>query len=187
MSLLFFGQASLIVLVFPGLLVYWAVRRRSWKLGVLPALYIGLLCWGIYLFVANSPEGPPNEWIWFFGSHSYSRPLATLLPVVFALVGLPNVVPWMLLIAWLRRRRWQRIGLLLAASIAAAAAIAVPFLRYDGQQMDPWEYYSWPGWLALWFLGAYATGALILAWVVLKTLYRWLRRGVHNVRRRASC
>jgi hypothetical protein len=80
-----------------------------------------------------------------------------------AVIGLPLVLFAVSLLAWLVRRRWQRLALLLAAVLLAGGSTGVVMLWLDESRFDRAQYYAWDGWYWLLFYGAYFTGLLVAA------------------------
>jgi serine/threonine protein kinase/outer membrane protein assembly factor BamB len=164
---------SLAVLVVPGLLLRWALRRRSWRIALLAVLYVAALVALLALV--------PLDTFLFHLSHfepGWQNETTTLRT---ALLGLPILAFPGFLALWARRRAWGRLALLLALSLAAAAVIATYRLWLDAPRRDPLEHYAVRGWYGVWFAGAYAAAALLLAWVVLAGLARLLWRRVRRL------
>jgi hypothetical protein len=177
---------ALVLLVVPAALLIGAVRWRSWPLGLLLVAYAGLAG---YAYVA---EWIPRQLNFFTEFFIFIDIMKTLQPVLTplewlhvkidvrwlrAVIGLPLVLFALALLAWLVRRRWQRLALLLAAVLLAGASTGVVMLWLDESRFDPAQYYAWDGWYWLLFFGAYFTGLLVAAlWLLGRAvrLVRWI-------------
>jgi hypothetical protein len=149
---------SMLVVLIPGLLAWWAVRRRSWLLGILPVLWLGLPWLLVSLPISNKPA-----------------PHMPVLLVIIGLAGVPLLVFLGLALSWVWRRRWRKFGLLLGLSIGFAVLAAAVWLWYDGIGQTPWARYSWNGWYMAWLLGAYGAGMLMTLLLVYRAAARTLR------------
>jgi hypothetical protein len=81
---------------------------------------------------------------------------------MISMTGLPIVVYTTAFGSALIRRRWRKIGILVAAASLAAILIAAIMLRSDLRAKPLIEHYDWSGWHQAGYGGAYAVGALIL-------------------------
>jgi hypothetical protein len=196
--LVFSGGYALIFLVFPALLVYRTVRRRSGGSKLLLAAYVAVTLLPYlyvtirhYLWYHLQGLRPPIGFTFLLddpaglGAARYVGKVL-LLPVMGTIAALPGAAFFVALVSLSLRRRWARVLLLIALSVAAAVALAVVLLwvnaRWmDPHRMDPTEGYSWEGWYSIWLLGAYAMGMLILLWLVLRTVFRLLRWAVRRL------
>jgi outer membrane protein assembly factor BamB len=154
-------------LIVPGWLMRRAWRQRSWKLALLPVLWLGILC------------------LW--ASIQYGT--AALRPGLVYLggalvVGVPALLFVGLVGGAVFRRRWRRLGLLLAVGLLVTLVHAGVWLAIDARGMDPAEHYSWEGWYAMLLIGAYEAGVLLLGVLCLVGLYRVGRWLVSRARRR---
>jgi outer membrane protein assembly factor BamB len=147
-------------LVVLGFLVFWAWRRRSGRLGLLPVAWLGVL--GLWFYLLNTSDATRRD----------SERLAA-----FLLVWLPLLLFVGVLFRLLWRQRWWRALLVVAFALVAALAVASWWLAQDAEQMGPAEYYSTAGWYTVLPLGAYVMGSLFLGMLVLRGLLgKWLRR-----------
>jgi hypothetical protein len=167
----------IVLLAIPLPLLYLAVRRRSWLLGVVFVLDVGLT---VLLFLALDWEKPylgffyrrtrlpVEEFLkldWgkrYLALGSLIRPLWPVVDVIAALCIVPLLLFLYRLAAGVGNARWRQVRRLLAASVAAAALLAVPWLVLDSKQMVPPERYSWHGWYLIWFPGACAVGTMVV-------------------------
>ena len=132
----------------------WALRRRSWMLGLLPLCYAGLsllLSWRAtipavimvgYAVWLGLWAGRARHWglvgvaaiyaglagaVWL-GSSSAANPalLAPLWPrsLEMALVGIPGLAFWVMCAWAIGHRRWRMLNWLLGASVVAALLAA---------------------------------------------------------------
>ncbi len=147
----FYGYAiggavlGVVLLVIPGGLLGWAVRRRSWRLGLLPAFWLGGV---VGLSFLLSPSPPPPE-----------APAHIALGLM---LGLPNLAFVGRLIYDAVRRRWRRLGLLLALCLALAVLIGLSWSWHDAHAADPSPQHAAPGWHTIAFFGIYAAGVILL-------------------------
>jgi len=142
--------STFIVVVVPVLLVYATVRRRSWKLGILAAIYLGGLTYALYRLYG------------FYLAFQETKRMVDLSLIVLGSLGagLPSIFFLGLLLVWIVRRQWARVGILLGVAVALGLLISIPYFVYDAHEMGPSEYYSWSGWYWIGFFGAYTIGAL---------------------------
>jgi len=166
--------ATLINVCVPLAILWLATRRRIWSVRLLLALpaVVAILLTGYSFLISLIPDRPqPTEPPW------WGVPLGVAM---FSMSGLPIVAFVAALGLALVRRRWWRIGLLVAGDLLAAILLAAVLLQYDRLQMTAMEHYNWSGWHHALFLGAYAVGALVLLarparWVV-RFAFRPVRR-----------
>jgi hypothetical protein len=78
-----------------------------------------------------------------------------------------------LVVVWTTRKRWRRLGLLLAAALVLALVFAAVFYVLDSRRLAPDERYLWTGGHILFLanLGAIIAGnltilVLVLEWIV---------------------
>jgi hypothetical protein len=168
----------LVALAVPGQLLFGALRGKSLRLWLLAMFSIGVTL-GAFLYKFQT---------WSYPLLAYKSTLSCLGEVFLAapcigLTGLPMVMVIILVIVWIRRRAWRKLGLLLGSSVVLAAIVGLLILVLAGWAgwKDPSERYSWEGWYLVWPLGVYAAGTLILLSVVLKTAFRLLRAAVARV------
>jgi hypothetical protein len=164
------GLAVLFVgLIVPGWLLRQAWRRRSGRLALLPVGWLGLL--GLWASASYSP--------------------AALLPGglidlgAMAMLGVPGLILVLVALAAFRRR-WRRLGLLLAVCVLVTLVHAGVWLAVDGRGLEPGEHYSWDGWYAMLLIVPYEGAGLLGGVYCLVGLYRggqWLvSRVVRRVR-----
>jgi hypothetical protein len=164
------------VLVLPGAVVVWAIRQRAWLLLVLPLLWLGL-CWAaVYLLFRVRLEEGARVLAYVHGETGLAWRVGWRL-LLTGLVGLPAVAFAATVLAWLRRRRWVRLALLLAVSAGLAALLGWVWLALAGP-LAPEKHYSWRGWYTLWPAGVYAAGVLLLAAFVVVRVVRLGRAGL---------
>jgi outer membrane protein assembly factor BamB len=204
-ALVLSGLLTLLVAGVPALLVAWAVRWRSWMLGLLPLCYAGLsllLPWRAtipavilfgYAVWLGAWAGRARRWpvvgaatvyaglaaAIFAGSlMAPSRLIAPagLWSLQAAIIGLPGLAFWALCGWAIKERRWRLLAWLFGASVFAALLAAVLSLWSDWYIRAPDERYSWRGAYLIWFVGVMVAG---LAGVVILgggQVVQWLRR-----------
>jgi hypothetical protein len=118
-----------------------------------------------FFLLRDSPLVPPIP------TRFYALALVAIL-VLLALLGTPLLAFVLRLLRECVRRRWGRVLGLLAGSAAVASGLAWWLVTVDVADMQPTEYYSAERWYAVWFLGVYAVGAVLL----LDTAARWVGR-----------
>jgi outer membrane protein assembly factor BamB/predicted Ser/Thr protein kinase len=166
------GQPSfVVVLLISGLLVRRAVRRRSWKLSLLPAACLAAYLMGSVIGLRYPVKDANTE--------TLAQDL--LVVTVLAAVSLLPLAFLNSLVRWLMGGRWLRGGLLLASSVAFCLLFAAVWLWQDGRALEPEQHYSRQGWYAIWPVGVYATGLVILVVYLLGLLVRSIRWGVTRV------
>jgi hypothetical protein len=156
------GVSVLVALAVPGQFAYWALRRKSLQLHLLvltgAAAVLGAF---LYSYRPLPGPGPLGE----FG-------VACVCALIMGVATLPVLALVGLLIAYVRRRQWARIGWLLGLSLVLSLAIAALLLALDVRQMEPSEQYSWDGWYTVWALGAYAAGTVALVGLAMRNCWR---------------
>jgi outer membrane protein assembly factor BamB len=149
------------VLILPAWLFRWAWRRRrSWRLALVPVLWLGVLCLWAYLAYATNA---------LFLGRRYLLPAIVLAGPPLLFLGLVARSAF--------RRRWRSVALLLAFGVLATLITAAVWLALDARHMDPAEHYSWRGWYAVSLVGVYAWGVLLLVGLCGRALFRpgrWL-------------
>jgi hypothetical protein len=158
----FLGVSVLMALAVPGQFAYWALRRKSLQLHLLlltaVAAVLGAFLYGYRPALLSGPLVQfGRAWLWALLMG------AAMLPVL-AFVGL--------LMAYVRRRQWARIGWLLALSVVLSATITAVILALDARNKEPTEQYAWDGWYMVLALGAYAAGALAFLGLAFRSLWR---------------
>ena len=203
--LIFSGAVTLLVAGIPGLLVWWAIRRRSWLPGLLPVCYAGLClllpgCATMPAVLVLGYAGWMGLWAvrlrkWailavacvhaglsvgvLLGSLAADPPtvgLAWVRPLQMALAGLPGLAFWAMCGWALKKRHWARLGWLLGGSALAAFLAAAPMLWNDVQYRLPEETYSWRGAYFIWFIGITLAGLVGLIILAGKKVAQWIRR-----------
>ena len=145
------GAVSLGVVLLPGSLLIWAVRRRTWSLRRLLVVPVAFAVAFTSLKIAGTLP--------FFQEFGDQETTAI---INMAIMALPVWVFVGLLGAWVIRRHWMRLAGLLGLSLILSVLIGALVLWPDASTMSPLEHYSWNGWYMIWFVGAYATGAVVL-------------------------
>jgi outer membrane protein assembly factor BamB len=148
------------VLILPVWLFRWARRRRSWRLALLPALWLGMLSlWGYLAYGINALF---LGWPYLVGA---------------IVLGGPPLVLLGFLVRSAIRRRWRTVALLLGCAVLATLIAAGVWLGIDARNMDPAEHYSWQGWYAVAQVGVYAWSLLLFCGLCgwwLSRVARWL-------------
>jgi outer membrane protein assembly factor BamB len=163
---------ALAALVIPFLLTWAAVWRRSWRLGLVAIGWVALCVVAVFL-------GPI--------SHidprlaTAPRPVLLLLAVLVALAGLPLPAFAGFTIAWVVRRRWRPLVLLLGLAALATSLIAATWLWVDLRTLEPGEHYSAAGWYIVIITGIYAAGALLVVGLLLRAMFRLIRAGLRRL------
>jgi outer membrane protein assembly factor BamB/tRNA A-37 threonylcarbamoyl transferase component Bud32 len=182
---------ALALLGVPGLLLWVTIRRRSWRWGLVLVAYLGATG---YAYAADwIPQNLSSFGELFFVVpilHAVDAVLGLLhqvLPIrvdirwLRALLGLPALVFLQVLLLWLLRWHWRRLGWLLVAVLLVTPLAGGVILLLDDPKYDPAQYYSWTGWYWLGPVGMYFTGVMILVLVFLGQLVRMLRWGVRRL------
>jgi hypothetical protein len=172
---------AVVLLVAPLLLLYVAVRRRSWRWGLVLMAEValttiaGVAGWlpmsgGSFedLFTALRVMSVLDWWLTPLSWVGVKLPFGWLR----ALVGLPLVVFGLTTTWWLVRRCWRRLALLAAGVLLLAAATGAWLLRSDNSAFDAAQYYNWSGWYEVLGQGMYLAGVLLLALGLLRTVWR---------------
>jgi hypothetical protein len=102
-------------------------------------------------------------------------PAALGQAAALALLGLPTVAFLGAAAHALARRRWRRLGGLVALWAVAAPAVAALQLR-AAPPLEPWQSYRPDGWPLVLLPAAYATGLVLLAALSIRALVRGLLR-----------
>jgi hypothetical protein len=147
-------------LILPVCLFRWAWRRRSWRLALLPVLWLGVLCLWAYLA---------------YGTNALF--LGRLYLVGAVVLGGPPLVFLAFLVRSAIRRRWRTVALLLGCAVLATLISAGVGLAIDAPNMDRAEHYSWHGWYAVAQVGVYAWSLLLFCGLCgwwLSRVARWL-------------
>jgi outer membrane protein assembly factor BamB len=150
-----------VALILAGLSLRRAIRRRSWKFGLLALVLLAVAA----------------GWAWFhFGADVKEWALPYLAWVVVVLVPLLLFVLWP--IRSLFRGRWRGVLLWLLLLVLSTAAIAAVAWAIDVRKKDPSEYYVWDDWYVAFLPGAWLAALLIVAAFLLRALFRAGRRFV---------
>lgn len=203
-ALVLSGAVTLLLAGIPVLLVGWAIRRRSWLVGLLSLCYAGLSLWlpwrGLvpaavamgYALWLGGWAGKARRWqvlavaIVYAGlalAVGYGSTAAAPSPggpvwfrtLEMTVVGTPALAFWTMCGGAIARRRWGALAMLLAGSLLLAVLAAVPALVSDSADLGPDEAYEWRGAYAVWFVGVSLTGLIALVIVGGKWLFRRLR------------
>ena len=203
--MIFSGAMTLLVIGLPGLLAGWAVRRRSWRLGLLVLGYAGLSL--LLEWRATIPAVVALGYAVWFGQWAlrarrwpvlalalvYAGLSSVVLlvsqvpstgpegpiwlrPLQMAVAGGPALVFWVMCGRAIRRRGWKELLGLLGASLVASLLVAATWLWSDQQQGPSDETYSWRGAYFIWFLGVALTGLLGMVILGGRNLVGWFRR-----------
>jgi hypothetical protein len=151
------------LLVLPAILVRLALRRRSWRLGLVPAGYLTLLALGLVLLQLNLGNAP--------------RLAVALGGLLLALEGLPVVAFIGAAAASGYRRRWGRLALLATLYFLSAGLLGAVWLGYDVGQMEPGQRYTLGAWYLLGLPGLFIAGCLLIMAYLVRGAARLLRRG----------
>jgi outer membrane protein assembly factor BamB len=174
------GVLSLVLLIIPGLLLYGTVRWRSWFLGLLLVLDLGLILWawtaklipdGVPWSQHQYADGLDKFFVWGF--------LGADLRILRAVAGLPIFLFPGLLVLWVVRRRWRLLAWLPLVALVCSLARVLLFFYWWGHltTKDPEESFAWGGWYHALIQGAiYETGLVVLLVLVFGKLSRMLRR-----------
>ena len=151
----------LVTVVVPEILVRWAARRQRRGLSLLLILpVIAAIILVSYRLWATSVIAMGSE-------------IPFIFFVVTIAIGFTAVVFVRHLWTCATRRRWWSLGVVLA--VFALFMIRLPIFVYLG--LRPSEHIEWNQWHLLLFDPVYNTGALIIAWKLLRALVRGLWGG----------
>jgi outer membrane protein assembly factor BamB len=148
--------ATLVNVCIPLAILWLATRRRFWSVRLLLALpaVVAVLLVGFSAVNSLVPDRrqPTEQPLW----------IVVVAITMISMTGLPIVVYAIAFGSALVRRRWRKIGILVAAASLAAILIAAIMLRSDMRAKPLIEHYDWSGWHQAGYRGAYAVGALML-------------------------
>jgi hypothetical protein len=148
--------ATLVNVCVPLAILWLATRRRFWSVRMLLALpaVVAVLLVGFSAVnsLVPSRRQDTEQPLW----------LVLLAITMISMSGLPIVVYTAAFGSALVRRRWRKMGLLVASASLAAILIAAIMLRSDLRVKPLIEHYDWSGWHQAGYRGAYAVGALML-------------------------
>ena len=154
---------SLIVVLIPYWLIRAGIRRRDlgrWR--------FALIGCGVILFLGSPTllrfTPPGAKW----------RDLPWALPFVMAIGGLPILMFPTALLQALVGGEWRRVRWLLGSTLILALVLAALHLAVDLSNKPPEQHYSWFGWWWIFVMGAYFTGAGLVAWRGIRTGIGWL-------------
>jgi outer membrane protein assembly factor BamB/tRNA A-37 threonylcarbamoyl transferase component Bud32 len=174
---------SVSLLVIPAVLLRWAVRQRSWLLGLVPVLWLCLAAtlWFAVPFVSFPGwSGVSLElelrrkglvWMGLETTGGY---------LLVAVLGLPLVAFVGLLLAALRRRLWMRVGLLGMGALLLAVPVGLGWMHLAARDLGPWEQFSAKGWYGVGLAGTYPVGVLLVLGLILWQGYRLVRWLIHR-------
>jgi serine/threonine protein kinase/outer membrane protein assembly factor BamB len=204
-ALIFAGGVALLLAGLPAALVGWAIRRRSWLLGLLPLCYAGiglLLPWRAlipavimvgYAMWLGIAAGRSRRW-WVlavagvYAGLALAVGLGSVAPATMpgdpvwlrglpmAAAGVPGLAFWAMCGWAVARRRWRLLAWLTGASLAAALGVAAAMLWRDHQEIARDETYSWQGAYLVWFVGVAIAGLGGSLVVGVRWLAAWFRR-----------
>jgi serine/threonine protein kinase/outer membrane protein assembly factor BamB len=181
------GAVTLLLVGLPALLVAWAVRWRSWSLGLLP-----LGCAGLSLLLPWRAVLPGTiffgyaVWLAVWAARARRWPVAgiglayaalavailfssmqpTPLPgqppwrvgLEMALLGVPALVFWAMCAHTAWQRRWRRLQALIISCLIASAAAGTLLLLTDRSPHEAGDNYAWSGAYPIVLIGASLTG-----------------------------
>jgi hypothetical protein len=159
------------VLIVPYLLARWAVRRRSWRLGLFLPVWMAVLVVGFEIIRRWALLVPNESGVW----------PNLLLSGAGTLLGLALVaVPVTFLLSAVRRR-WWRAGLAAAYFAVVTAVVAAVWLHSDRQHLDEGQRYTPEGWYLVLLPGNLVAGALLVLGVLLWLAFRALRAAARRL------
>ncbi|MCL4180930.1 MAG: DMT family transporter [Verrucomicrobia bacterium] len=198
------GAIALLLVGIPALLGGWAIRRRSWWLGLLPLSYAGmslLLPWGAVL--PGAIVLGYAVWLVIRASRRRQWPVAgaglvqAVLAVAMvlgsvrpaslpgqpawrvglemALLGVPALVFWAMCARAVWQRRWPKLRTLLIACALTSVAAGTLMLLTDRTPHEAGENYAWGGAYLIVLVGASLTGLGGLAALVWRKAVEGLR------------
>jgi len=133
---------SLGLIYLPGAYLLGMIRARRWSLQRL------LLMPAVAALALMAALAGGND-------ASLLEPLGK---AILAIVYWPVWVAGVQLVRWALARRWQRLAIWLATTVAAAglmAALILMIAQSQGMGLQPGDRYAWDGWYWIWFFGAY--------------------------------
>ena len=174
---IFVGTAlsSLGLLVLPGWLALRALRR-PWRVASLLALPVA--CAAAYVLLRFLVLALPI----LDGTSGRLVPYPERTVAIMALYGLPGVALLVQLGTALWYRQWWRLAWWLGLSVVLAVLSAVLMFNLDSR-LGPSDHYTWQGWPEAWYVGAFATGLLVIIGIPLKAIGTAGSRGVRRVLR----
>ncbi len=144
---------SLVVVLMPYWLIRAGIRRRDygrWR--------VALIGCGVLLFLGSLTLlrfAPPGaKW----------RDVPWALPFVMAIGGLPILMFPTTLLQALAGGEWRRVRWLLGSTLILTVLLATVLVAVDLSRKPPEQHYSWFGWWWIIVMGAYFTGAGLVAW-----------------------
>jgi hypothetical protein len=148
--------ATLVNVCLPVMLLWLATRRRFWSTRLLLALpvVVAVSMAGsstLISLVPNDLQTSPTSW------GDVVRRVAWL-----SMGGLPIVAYAVALAFALVRRRWKKVGVLVAGSVLVSVLLLTLTLWAVSQAKPAIEHYNWSGWPQAFFWGAYVAGVLML-------------------------
>ena len=161
------SYAYVIVAVFSGIFllvhVTWGWRRRLW------AIVDASVFYGVAIALAWTQRNPYSGDPWFAQNCAQAI-------VALPLFGFSVIAAFALPVVWIYRRKWGRLALFVAVSLAFSAAFAASAINWDRTQMLGDEQYSLAGWYwpLAWGAPCAANFALV-AWLLKKTSFAGFR------------
>ena len=149
------GAATLFNFCIPWSILWLATRRRFFSVRLLlamPAAVAFALAGSMAVIQILQSQNPPGPGIGYWVPYTLLLSLSGLPIVAFALAVGSSLI----------RRRWRKVGLLVAGAGLAAMVIAANMLGVDKLGMASIEHYAWSGWHHAGYYGLYAVGAIVL-------------------------
>jgi hypothetical protein len=114
------------------------------------------------------------------------RDLPWALPFALALGGLPVLMFPTVLLQALARGEWRRVRWLLGSTLIVTLILTVVHFTIDLSRKPPEQHYSWFGWWWIFVMGAYFTGAGLVAWRGFGPYVCWLWKLIRTRAARAT-
>ncbi len=149
--------ATVVNVCVPVMLLWLATRRRFWSMRLLLALpvVVAVSLTGSSRLISLFPDvlqPSPTPW----------RSLVFGMALL-SISGLPVVAYTVAFVLALVRRRWKKIGVLVAGAVVVAVLILTLSLWAVSHAKPAIEHYNWSGWHQAFIWGAYVAGVLMLA------------------------
>jgi outer membrane protein assembly factor BamB len=178
-----FAVLAAAVIVIPLWLWRQALRGRSWRLALVPLVWIALVWAGItilYLVELNDDASfrvSQGGWWGFIGDLGWQA-------IKLAPFGLPLVAFVAAIVHCIRRRSWAwLVTMVLVVTVLAGVAA---WVWLSQASLDDDQRFSRQGWAGILPAGVYGAGIAILAWWLLGHLVRLLTRLVRKPWRRPA-
>ena len=149
--------ATLVNVCIPVMVLWLATRRRFWSVRLLLALplVVAVSMAGSATLISLIPDNLQQSATTWWG--------LVLRVALLSLSGLPVVAYTFAFILALVRRRWKKIGVLVAGAVVPAVMILTLSLWAVSNAKPAIEHYNWSGWHQALIWGAYVAGVLMLA------------------------